>query len=182
MQSTTYASNEGFNVVVPDTLGSPHSSNSNHNSESDNAGGDDDDDDSDEDSDLGPGFENEPDTFRCYTIYEEFSFQLLIACLIGGIFGITLVLFSCYHAYLISTNTTTLEGMQAFTYRYGQYPNIQFSSSSESVNIFNVGISKNWRQVLGPLWYLWLVPIDQPTTDGAHFPINENVYRKLFFE
>ncbi|KAF8915137.1 hypothetical protein BGZ58_005520 [Dissophora ornata] len=44
---------------------------------------------------------------------------------------------------------------------------------SRVLNVFDLGRKQNFIQVLGPVWYLWLIPVRNSMGDGWSYPANE---------
>ncbi|KAF8975976.1 palmitoyltransferase for Vac8p [Entomortierella lignicola] len=83
--------------------------------------------------------------------YEEDAFdpQWIFMILIGMIFGLCLVPFAIHHLLLIKSNKTTIESFEKHKYR------------------------------VGPVWYLWLVPVRNSIGDGWSFPASDYVKSML---
>ena len=62
----------------------------------------------------------------------------------------------------------------------------EFDSSGKKKklgNIFDLGCGRNWRSIMGPSWYYWLLPvtvtnksIDARLENGINFEIDQDVY------
>ncbi|BEI81673.1 hypothetical protein CcaverHIS002_0208330 [Cutaneotrichosporon cavernicola] len=76
-------------------------------------------------------------------------------------------MFSIYHVWLVSSNTTTIERWEkdkvSTLVRRGKITAIRFP--------YNVGFMGNMRSVLGPRWYTWLWPQQMQGT-GLSYAVN----------
>ncbi|ODN83420.1 hypothetical protein L202_01562 [Cryptococcus amylolentus CBS 6039] len=76
-------------------------------------------------------------------------------------------MFSIYHLYLASGNSTTIEGWEkdkvATLIRRGKIKEVKYP--------YNIGMYKNLKSVLGPQPLLWLWP-QKMRGDGLSFPVN----------
>ncbi|KAF9400965.1 hypothetical protein BGX21_003090 [Mortierella sp. AD011] len=68
------------------------------------------------------------------------------------------------------SNKTTIESFEKHKYRVGNRGEVM---QSRVLNVFDLGRKKNFIQVLGPVWYLWLVPVRNSIGDGWSFPASE---------
>ncbi|SJX61160.1 uncharacterized protein SRS1_12382 [Sporisorium reilianum f. sp. reilianum] len=50
---------------------------------------------------------------------------------------------------------------------------------ASKLNVYDVGTSSNWRQVMGDKWYLWFVPIGDPLSDGFSFMVQTRTLQEL---
>ncbi|PWN50352.1 zf-DHHC-domain-containing protein [Violaceomyces palustris] len=50
---------------------------------------------------------------------------------------------------------------------------------ANKLNVYDIGVSANWRQVMGPKWWLWFVPIGDPQGDGFSYLVNSKTLREL---
>ncbi|CDU24751.1 uncharacterized protein SPSC_04584 [Sporisorium scitamineum] len=50
---------------------------------------------------------------------------------------------------------------------------------ASKLNVYDVGASSNWRQVMGDKWYLWFVPVGDPLSDGFSFLVQTRTMQKL---
>ncbi|KAF9965361.1 palmitoyltransferase for Vac8p [Mortierella alpina] len=99
-----------------------------------------------------------------------FDPQWIFMILIGIVFGLCLVPFAIHHSLLIKSNKTTIESFEKHKYRIGGSGEIM---QSRVLNVFDMGKRQNFIQVLGPVWYLWLVPVRNSIGNGWSFPANE---------
>ncbi|KAG0242366.1 hypothetical protein BGW41_004377 [Actinomortierella wolfii] len=67
-------------------------------------------------------------------------------------------------------NKTTIESFEKHKYRMGSTGEVL---QSRMLNVFDVGAKRNFVQVLGPVWYLWFIPVRNSLGDGWSFPANE---------
>ncbi|KAI1319771.1 palmitoyltransferase for Vac8p [Mortierella claussenii] len=99
-----------------------------------------------------------------------FDPQWIFVILAGLIFGLCLVPFAINHVLLIKSNKTTIESFEKHKYRVGNSGEVM---QSRILNVFDLGRRKNFDQVLGSTWYLWLVPVRNSIGDGWNFPAND---------
>ncbi|KAF9962007.1 hypothetical protein BGZ72_000074 [Mortierella alpina] len=99
-----------------------------------------------------------------------FDPQWIFMILIGIVFGLCLVPFAIHHSLLIKSNKTTIESFEKHRYRIGGSGEIM---QSRVLNVFDLGKRQNFIQVLGPVWYLWLVPVRNSIGNGWSFPAND---------
>ncbi|KAF9578176.1 hypothetical protein BGW38_006169, partial [Lunasporangiospora selenospora] len=100
----------------------------------------------------------------------SFDPQWIFVILGTIVFGLCLVPFAIHHTLLLKSNKTSLESFEKHRYRVGSTGEVL---QSRVLNVFDLGASKNFRQVLGPVWYLWLVPVRNSTGSGWTFPAND---------
>ncbi|KAG0299850.1 palmitoyltransferase for Vac8p, partial [Dissophora globulifera] len=99
-----------------------------------------------------------------------FDPQWIFIIITGMIFGLCLVPFAVHHALLINSNKTTIESFEKHKYRMGNNGEVM---QSRVLNVFDLGRKQNFSQVLGPVWYLWLVPVRNSIGDGWNFPASD---------
>lgn len=99
-----------------------------------------------------------------------FDPQWIFMILIGLIFGLCLVPFAIHHTLLIKANKTTIESFEKHKYRMGNRGEVM---QSRLLNVFDLGRKQNFIQVLGPTWYLWLVPVRNSIGNGWSFPASD---------
>ncbi|KAG0196726.1 palmitoyltransferase for Vac8p [Mortierella sp. GBA30] len=99
-----------------------------------------------------------------------FDPQWIFMILIGIVFGLCLVPFAIHHTLLINNNKTTIESFEKHRYRIGDSGEVM---QSRVLNVFDLGRKQNFIQVLGPVWYLWLIPVRNSIGNGWSFPANE---------
>lgn len=63
--------------------------------------------------------------------------------------------------------------------RMSRAQNHEFQRVASQYNLYDVGLLGNLRQVLGRHWWLWWAPLNDPDTDGVHYPINEAAWTRL---
>ncbi|KAL9931452.1 hypothetical protein V8E36_009738 [Tilletia maclaganii] len=157
-----------------------------------------------------------------------------ILLLIGFIFGIALVPFAIYHAYLMCRNKTTIESMEdsgRFRLPSDQLrgtasnrpsrvnlqdrlrqvvgsqggPNAPLPPSARQdsdtsrwrgdeeltreerkalkkankLNVYDIGVGRNWRMMMGQKWWEWFLPWGSPSSDGFCYDINMNALDEL---
>lgn len=103
------------------------------------------------------------------------SLEWAFLILVGAMFGIILIGFAAYHYSLLIRNMTTIESMERGNFwddKLGGNTGVRAHASKKRVNVFDLGRLENIKQVMGPRWYLWLVPVKTWTGDGTEFPIN----------
>ncbi|KAG0219341.1 hypothetical protein BGX31_011341 [Mortierella sp. GBA43] len=100
----------------------------------------------------------------------EFDPQWIFIIVIALIFGLCLVPFAIHHALLIKSNKTTIESFEKHKYRMGNSGEVM---QSRVLNVFDLGQKQNIAQVMGPVWYLWLIPVRNSVGDGWTFPAND---------
>ncbi|GJJ75263.1 palmitoyltransferase ZDHHC2/15/20 [Entomortierella parvispora] len=99
-----------------------------------------------------------------------FDAQWIFMIFMGIIFGLCLVPFAIHHTLLIKSNKTTIESFEKHKYRMGSSGEVM---QSRVLNVFDLGKKKNFIQVLGPVWYLWLIPVRNSVGNGWSFPAND---------
>ncbi|KAF9188395.1 palmitoyltransferase for Vac8p [Haplosporangium sp. Z 767] len=99
-----------------------------------------------------------------------FDPQWIFVILLGIVFGLCLVPFAIHHTLLIKSNKTTIESFEKHKYRVGNTGEVM---QSRILNVFDLGRKQNFIQVLGPVWYLWLVPVRNSIGNGWSFPAND---------
>ncbi|KAF9079525.1 palmitoyltransferase for Vac8p [Mortierella sp. AD031] len=108
--------------------------------------------------------------YKAFYSEDLFDPQWIFMILIGIIFGLCLVPFAIHHTLLIKTNKTTIESFEKHKYRMGASGEVM---QSRLLNVFDLGRKQNFIQVLGPVWYLWLVPVRNSIGNGWSFPASE---------
>lgn len=127
---------------------------------------------------------------------------------ISIVLGLVVWPFTGFHLYLILRNRTTLEYIEGMSHvqrrsntrlntlrtllseansesrrRDHQRASItqdqRYQSCASRHNMYDVGICNNWHQVMGREWWLWLVPLGGPDSDGIHYPVDDDALRKL---
>uniref|UniRef100_A0A060T1V5 Palmitoyltransferase n=1 Tax=Blastobotrys adeninivorans TaxID=409370 RepID=A0A060T1V5_BLAAD len=112
------------------------------------------------------------------------SMSWIALLLTSGVMGLAVTLFAGYSVYLVVTNQTTLEALEAVRYR-SQIPaseyRSQYAPDSRSIgNLFDIGISRNWREIMGYRVYEWFLPIHpRGMGNGTSFPINEQMWQSI---
>jgi hypothetical protein len=84
--------------------------------------------------------------------------SLGISCVLSAV----LVPFFCFHVWLTSRNMTTLEYYETYIKRSQK-------SEGEGAWQYDLGLYKNWAEVLGDNPLLWFLPIATSAHDGIHF-------------
>lgn len=118
---------------------------------------------------------------------------------LGGLFGLMMVPFSLFHGRQIMLNQTTLESIDAhdITIIYqtqrktpsGEvFPIKERVTLGTGVNPFDLGLWRNWQQVMGEFkadhWVVfrilgWFLPVQGSPGDGLHYPWNPAVLEHL---
>ncbi|KAJ2488541.1 palmitoyltransferase for Vac8p [Coemansia sp. RSA 2050] len=106
----------------------------------------------------------------------DISLSLIFLLIVSCSFSFPLLVFGGYHVYLLLTNTTTIESYEKNNYRVAAGNR----GSEKYVNLFDMGPRRNFVQVFGPSWFMWLVPRNTAIGDGVRFPINSEGYSELY--
>lgn len=77
---------------------------------------------------------------------------------VAGVLSLVLTPFLGFHMYLVSQNSTTIE---------------MCGSDKPAVNIYNLGICRNFTQLFNYNPLLWPFPVGKPVGTGLVFPINK---------
>ncbi|KAJ1994784.1 palmitoyltransferase for Vac8p [Coemansia sp. RSA 1358] len=91
-------------------------------------------------------------------------------------FSLALVFFSGFHIYLAFSNLTTIESYERNNFRADVR---RRGSMKKHINLFDLGIKKNLKQVFGSHWPQWFVPTQTTLGDGMRFPISYENYNEL---
>lgn len=109
------------------------------------------------------------------------SLNLVFVCLVAMTFFVTLLIFACFTIYLLLRNYTTIEfGDLESRHVYDDRGN-----KTRIKHIYDMGLLRNWRLVMGPRWFHWLLPTLVAghslgnENDGVHFEVNEKEFRRL---
>ncbi|XP_064460122.1 palmitoyltransferase ZDHHC2-like [Ornithodoros turicata] len=89
------------------------------------------------------------------------DFQFLLLFLLSNIIALNMAGFIVFHTFLMSTNRTTLEIFR---------PPVLVATGLDR-RAFNLGYLKNFYEVFGDRWYLWLIPVSSGKGDGIHFEL-----------
>lgn len=117
------------------------------------------------------------------------SLKLVFLFIIGLAFSIAVGIFALFSMWLITKNMTTIE-FQESRWIWGEKKNkfqYEFDSNGKKKdigNIFNIGFMRNWKSVMGPnIWY-WILPLSftlfdiNSNSNGINFDIDDEVYEK----
>ncbi|KAJ1897120.1 palmitoyltransferase for Vac8p [Kickxella alabastrina] len=107
----------------------------------------------------------------------DVALEVVIMCILSGPFTLCLMGFGGYHIYLMLVNLTTIESYERNTFRLANDQNS--TGMSKKVNLFDVGMKKNFVQLFGTHWTQWLVPTASTMGDGVRFPISFEAYNEL---
>lgn len=125
--------------------------------------------------------------------YDAGSYLLLNAVFVlvlGFTFALAVGVFFCFQVYLVVRNTTTIE-LQDRRWGYsdprdGFYEYDSSGSRRLLPHIYDIGVSANWRSVMGPSWYHWLLPTSVTSlslsargNNGIHFAVDQVVFDKM---
>lgn len=100
----------------------------------------------------------------------------LLLSILTGVVALVVGGFTAWCIYLVCTNTTTIECLE--TTRYKGHSSRRELSKERIGNAFDLGRSRNWRQVMGESPLIWFVPT-RPQGDGQFFPTNPKVVREI---
>ncbi|KAJ2859176.1 palmitoyltransferase for Vac8p [Coemansia aciculifera] len=106
----------------------------------------------------------------------EISINFIFLVIMSCVFALALLMFAAYHVYLLLTNTTTIESYEKTNYRVEAR---QRGTRTKYINLFDMGPRKNFIQVFGSSWFMWLVPTNTAMGDGMRFPISFEGYNEL---
>lgn len=129
-------------------------------------------------------------------LYEEafLSLNLLFLFILSITFFISVSGFSLFLIYLILKNVTTIEFQEnrwnlknkkggSFRYEFDTY-----GKKKKLGNIFNLGVSNNWKCVMGSRWIDWILPtqitsssIHDGFRNGLNFDIDQETYDKYCY-
>ncbi|KAJ2010192.1 palmitoyltransferase for Vac8p [Coemansia sp. S85] len=104
------------------------------------------------------------------------SLSLIFLLIASCSFSLPLLVFGGYHVYLLLTNTTTIESYEENNFRVAAGS----QGKEKYVNLFDLGPRRNFVQVFGPSWFMWLVPVNTTIGDGVRFPISSEGYNELY--
>lgn len=93
------------------------------------------------------------------------SIQMLIIACFSFVLGMGCYALLIFHTFIIAKGRTTIE--QITLREHEKSPNVVERPSN-----YSLGVKKNFTQVLGPKWYLWLIPYTNSKGDGIHFSMN----------
>ncbi|KAI7867539.1 DHHC palmitoyltransferase-domain-containing protein [Spinellus fusiger] len=108
----------------------------------------------------------------------------IVILIIGFLFGTVLCGFAFVHAHYILKNKTTIECLSTRL----QEVRIDFDNSGSNFEVvslhykellFNVGMFNNWKSVMGPTPFSWIIPLYRGEGDGHVFPYSPKVCEKL---
>ena len=95
------------------------------------------------------------------------SIQMLIVACFAFVLGMGCYALLIFHTYIIGKGRTTIE--QITVKDHERTPNVV-----EMPPDYSLGVRHNFTEVLGPRWYLWLLPYPNSKGDGMHFPIKQS--------
>ncbi|KAG0250404.1 palmitoyltransferase for Vac8p [Mortierella polycephala] len=131
-----------------------------------------------------------------------FDVQWAIITIISFLLALLIVSFTMAHTVYILKNRTTIESLQDvrntfIKVQYTETDPLAAASSSTSpysaprprFNVVLLGHGQqlwdrgswmaNWKSIMGPSWWLWLLPYANTPGDGIHDVYNDKVYDKL---
>jgi len=118
------------------------------------------------------------------------SLNLVFLFVLSLAFFITVGGFLAFLLYLLFRNKTTIE-FQENRWNFkndknGKSFQYEFDGSGKKKklgNIFDLGYGRNWRSIMGPNWYYWILPvtvtnhsINARLENGVNFEIDQDVY------
>lgn len=89
-------------------------------------------------------------------------FLLVLGLTLSVIMGTLLILFLCFHTWLMFNGMTTIEHCERR----------QIETPDEASN-YDLGTCGNLKQCLGPRPLLWFLPLDPPQGDGMTYQVNK---------
>lgn len=121
---------------------------------------------------------------------EYLSLNMVFVFVLGLAFYIAVGVFTAFLWYLVFKNTTTIEFQEdKWNFkndRNGRSFQYEFDNAGKKKklgNIFNLGYKSNWKSIMGPSWYYWILPvavtthsIHAPLKNGINFEIDKDVY------
>ncbi|XXZ99658.1 palmitoyltransferase for Vac8p [Meyerozyma guilliermondii] len=120
------------------------------------------------------------------------SLNLVFLFVVSTAIAIAIGIFMSISVYFVFKNRTTIEFQESRWNRTNEGPSggfqYEFDSSGKQKkldNIFDLGTMNNWKAVMGPSWFTWILPVsvtDRYSEDhnGLNFPINEEAYEKWY--
>ncbi|KAL6453170.1 PFA3 Palmitoyltransferase PFA3 [Candida maltosa Xu316] len=124
-------------------------------------------------------------------LFEEeiLSINLALLLVVSFAFSIAVSVFAIFSLYLCSKNLTTIEFQEKrWNYGGGDRFNYEFDTNGKQkklANIFDLGVKENFKQVLGPNLWTWILPINvnqksvvAEYRNGINFKVDEEVYAK----
>ncbi|KAL1916650.1 uncharacterized protein VTP21DRAFT_5354 [Calcarisporiella thermophila] len=104
------------------------------------------------------------------------SIHWILMVFLGFALGVGLIGFTAFHTRLLLANRTTIESFERTNYRVGHTSEV---TRSRYLNLFDIGWRQNWVQVMGPRWWLWLLPVYTTLGDGRKFPLCKYGYQTV---
>ncbi|KAI8823062.1 DHHC palmitoyltransferase-domain-containing protein [Fimicolochytrium jonesii] len=104
------------------------------------------------------------------------GFQNTFLLIVSGVFALCLLAFVGVHTGLLVDNRSTIESLEG-----ARRVRLEDGTTrlAKEKHLFDMGYKKNFIEVFGPRWELWLVPVYTSIGDGHSFPYNKEVYRRL---
>jgi len=97
----------------------------------------------------------------------HFNRFLLVLCLmLSFIMGSLMIVFLLFHTWLMLRGMTTIE--------YCEKHSIESSGQTYKGSPYDRSVFENMKEVLGPRWYLWPIPIDRAVGDGIHYQVSSS--------
>lgn len=104
-------------------------------------------------------------------------FKLVFGTTLAVMMGFLVTCFLGFHIWMALRSMTTIEFCEKqWGYRDGtKAPHLKFRSS-----LYDMGVIRNLKGVLGPRIWLWWAPFDPPVGDGLSYEISLEAQRVLF--
>ncbi|KAJ2662808.1 palmitoyltransferase for Vac8p [Coemansia sp. RSA 1200] len=106
----------------------------------------------------------------------EIDITPLFLIILSLAFTMALIGFFGFHIYLTLNNLTTIESYERNNFRQEHDSR---GSGKKHVNLFDLGAKKNLKQIFGPRWPLWFIPVRTQVGNGMRFPISYKNYNEL---
>lgn len=87
-------------------------------------------------------------------------FALLLGSTLDFLLFVVLLLFGCFHLYLLTKGMTTIEFCEK---------RLKRSDVQPPPDMWNLGVWRNFNEAFGYNPFLWLIPVDNRRGDGKHF-------------
>lgn len=124
-----------------------------------------------------------------FDLHSYLLLNLVFVFVLSFTFYVAVGIFSAFLVYLMVRNYSTIEFQDSRWNYSGDDAQYEFDSNGKRKklgHLYDLGIKKNIRAVMGDTWAAWLLPIRVTTEsllagtrNGVHFEINEDVYEKM---